>query len=558
MNFASCTKNLKDNQAKYSPWLERIIICLAVLIAYSSIWPNEFVFDDDGLIVKNEFLKHWSTLPKLLTSLNFAGRGLTVGNYRPVLMLIYFLIYQAFGLSTIAFHALNVSLQALNACLLHHFGIRAGFKKGAAFAAALLWAVHPLHVINVAYMSSGAELLWGSFCLLGLIALLPDFTPRKIWLAMIFFILALGSKESAVAFPALAASTFFFVSKYRTQIAAYLKMWPLWLLAAVYITAWLLSIDQHGSSIDNNTAPLWSQYYASNFTNRVLTSLATLPVYARLIVWPTGLHMERTFRVFSTLLDWQPVTGVLMVGLAFLQILWGRARRGPALSFGFLWFAATLSPYTGIVIPIDAVINETWLYVPTMGLFLGMMQTAAGFFEKRRYAAWLLVCAMSFSLGITTFLRNEAWLNPETLYQNILQNGGHAERIKTFLGMFYMRHQEFDKAIEQFQYELDHSDDKTKGVSTVIHLRLAIAWLHIPVDENENFTMEDVTRTLPIAQHIPEAIGELEKALQDDPGFYFADAVLAAIYHYQGNSQRADFYDKQVDAILRKQRNSGP
>ncbi len=201
LNIASFSKKFIEGRSNGSPWPARGLLCLAVLVSYANVWPNEFLFDDKALIVGNRFLKHWNSLPQLLTSQGFAGYGVSGGFHRPVQMLIYFLIYQALGPSTIAFHALNVFLQALNACLLNHFGVRAGFRKGVAFVAALLWAIHPLHTSMVTYMASAAELLWGSFCLLGLLALLPDFAPRKVWTALIFFVLALGSKESAIVFP---------------------------------------------------------------------------------------------------------------------------------------------------------------------------------------------------------------------------------------------------------------------------------------------------------------------------------------------------------------------
>jgi hypothetical protein len=424
------TKNIKAFSKTFlDPWPARGLLCLAVLLSYASVWPNEFLFDDKYLIVLNEYLKHWKDLPKLLTGLTFAGGGLPEGFYRPVQMLIYFVIYQAFGASTIAFHALDVGLQALNACLLFQFGVRAGFRKGAAFAAALLWAVHPLHTTLVTYMSSTAELLWSSFCLLGLISLLPDFAPSKVWKAMIFFVLALGCKETAVVFPALAVITLFFVSKDRTRFSVYLKTWPLWLLSAGFIAVWLLFIHVSGYNLNNTGSPMHFAGYMSSPVNRSLTSLATLPLYAQLIMWPAGLHIERSFGVFTTLLLWPPMVGALMVGLGLLQILWGRMRRGLALSFGFMWFAIALSPVTGIVIPVDALINEGWMYMPLMGLFLGITETAAGFFEKRQNAARAIVLVLAFSLGTATFIQNEVWRNTETLYQSIAKNGGRAYQL---------------------------------------------------------------------------------------------------------------------------------
>jgi tetratricopeptide (TPR) repeat protein len=602
MNSSSLMSRLKEIHTMASPWPARIFLCLAVLASYASVWSNEFVFDDMPLIVWNDFLKHWSSLPELLTSRSFTGAGIPGGFYRPVQMLIYFLIYQVFGLSTVAFHGLNIFIQVLNACLLHLFGIRAGFKKSAGFAAALLWAIHPLYTSNVAYMASTAELLWSCFCLMGLIALLPDFTPRRIWKAMIFFVLALGSKETAVVFPALAAVTFFFVSRgcvipavkifnswlplpapagegggeglsrtefnagqplslprksvgpslsrwrgqrgYRSKILTvgikvsdYLKMWPLWLLSVGYIVGRLLF-----NSAENGGSPV-------PFIDRILTSLATLPVYARLIVWPTGLHFDRVFPVFSTLLAWQPMAGLLIVALGLLQIFRGKAK---ALSFGLLWFAVAFSPYTGIVIPVNALINEGWLYMPSMGLFLGVTQTAAVYFERRQNAARLLVLVLALSLGIATFFQNEVWRNTETLYQNIPESEEYTSKLSLFLGPFYMEQGQFDKAIKHLQYEVDHPDGRPKILLAEMHLQLAMAWLHVSPDKGGAAFALDV-HALPSHEHIPEAISELGKALQDNPDFYWAHAALAALYRTQGNNQMADFHDKKAREILQQQ-----
>jgi hypothetical protein len=559
MNFASLTKSLKEKQVTYFPWGERVFLYLAVLLAYASVWPNEFVFDDRNLIILNEFLKHWGSLPKLLTSRNYTGSGFPgTGFYRPVQMLIYFLVYQSFGLSTTAFHTLNISLHCLNACLLHHFGIRAGFKKGVAFAAALLWAVHPIQTSDVAYMSSTAELLWSSFCLLGLITLLPDFKPRKIWKAMIFFILALGSKESAVVFPALAAITFFFVSKDRIKTSAYLMTWPLWLLTTGFIAIWLLFMHTSHFNMDITKNLAWFQYYSSNLPNRIITSLASLPVYAQLIVWPAGLHIERFTIIFPTLMALQPAIGVLMVVLGLLQVLWSRMKRGLALSFGLLWFAVTLSPYSGIVTPVDAVLCEGWMYMPTMGLFLGATQTASVFFTRRQNTARLVVMALALSLGIMTFFQNEVWRNIETLYQNVTQNGGVGNRLRFNLILFLVEHQEFDKAIKLLQTDADHLEEYDPAKRAAIHLQLALAWLHIPLNQDGNSNLGAVGRALPYSQHIPEAIGELGKVLQEEPDNNQAHLALAAIYRYQGNTQMSDFHNKRVREILQGQGNPSP
>ena len=115
-----------------------------------------------------------------------------------------------------------------------------------------------------------------------------------------------------------------------------------------------------------------------------------------------------------------------------------------------------------------------------------------------------------------------------------------------------MERGEFDKAIEHFQVALMHAQGRPK-VMEETHLKLAMSWLRVPLDERGGVTLEDINRALPACQHIPEAIGELGQVLQENPDFYWAHEALAVIYRYQGNSQMAEFHLKQVVAILQKQ-----
>ncbi len=173
-----------------------------------------------------------------------------------------------------------------------------------------------------------------------------------------------------------------------------------------------------------------------------------------------------------------------------------------ALSFGLLWFAATLSPYTGIVIPVDALVAEGWMYIPMMGLFLGAAQAATGLFEKKQDAARLLVLALAFSLSTATFLQNRVWeQHLETVYQNTVQDLEPGERLYV-MGLFYLQQGDFDEAIEQFQRGIDHPGDRTNTQLASTHMWLAMAWLHVDVKE-DNITMESLLRALPSSPLYP-------------------------------------------------------
>ena len=188
---------------------------------------------------------------------------------------------------------------------MYRLGRKLGFTAGAVFSAALLWSLHPLHTLDVTYISSTPEPLYTLFSLLGLLALLPDISSRKLYISIVLVLLALGSKETAVVFPALLTGCLFISSKDRLKPALYVRTWPFWLLSALY--AVIYTHTYNGSLFESHSPDL--EAYAHQIIPRIMTCLATLPVYLKLIIYPTNLHMERYFLVlglFFTMLSSSP------------------------------------------------------------------------------------------------------------------------------------------------------------------------------------------------------------------------------------------------------------
>ncbi|MGE5053855.1 MAG: hypothetical protein ACM3WP_06785 [Acidobacteriota bacterium] len=537
-------KNLLETIAPYA------LVIISVLLAYANIYSNTFLFDDFPAIVLNSYLRHWSNLPDLLTGLSTAGSGQQAGFHRPMLMLIWFFTYQAFGPSTFAFHGLNVLLHTLNSCLVFRIGCCLGLRRWASLLAAQIWAVHPLNSEAVDYISSADDPLYVFFLLLGILVLLPDFTPRRVWSAGLILMLGLASKESAVVFPALATITLWLVSKERLNPATYYKTWPLWFLAGVFIVLWVSYIHGTGFHVHDPADVFYIDNYTHSFTNRVLTFFATLPVYFGLMVWPIGLHMERSLPIFTNLWSWQVLTGIAMVSAVLMQMAWGQVQRGLALSWGFLWFAISYSPYSGIVVPVDALIAERWMYLPTIGLALGIALTLQVWLDRRsgkaEVLAAMLLAVTALALGVKTHIQNKVWRNPETFYGNIIANGEISGRAHNNLGVFYLEQGEFEKAIEQYRLAIAHPGEQAELPR--LHIYLAAAYLGVRVDpENDTFTLQEVFQALHSSSHVPEAIQELNTALDLDPNMYMADAMLAEIYHYQGDNEKALFYKNQAE-----------
>jgi len=212
--------------------LRRIIpyylLVLVVSVFYSNVYDNAFLYDDKYLILKNSYLHGWHSLGEIFTTYVNSGAERAGHFYRPLQNVLYLITYQIAGASTFAFHLLNNALHAMNACLVLLLASRLNFNKNFAFFAALLWALHPIHTEAVTYASGTADTLFTLFCLLGVVCVAPDFTPRKMIVASAFYVLALLSKEAAIIFPLLIIGCIYLTDNNRLKISTYLISHLLW------------------------------------------------------------------------------------------------------------------------------------------------------------------------------------------------------------------------------------------------------------------------------------------------------------------------------------------
>ena len=517
-----------------------LLLIFAVFAAYSNVYDNGFLFDDDLLITLNHYLRSWDTFGNLFTASTTEGARISGGFYRPMQNILYFIVFQLGDETKIGFHLLNVLIHTGNACLGYALGRRLGFKPIAVFLSMLVWAMHPLHTEAVTYMSATADPLFVFFCLAGLVIAAPDFTMRKILFSIPFFALALLSKESAIVFPGLMVCCIYLVSTERLKPKTYLRTWPLWVIAITY-AIWRSTAS--GFDGPQTYARLFQmrdfynlKMYAENPSWRVFTFLATLPSYLKLLVWPVGLHLERSFTIYADGVAWPVAAGLLMLGLAVAQIIWGKGRRGLALSWGLLWFGAAHFPDTGLLIAMNSLFLEHWMYLPTIGLFMGTGQTITTWLEQKatptyQRAAVGLTLVVALALAARTYDQNAVWHDPVTFYSNIFKYGEVTARAHNNLALAYMDEHNEQKAIEEFEKAISISDSYAET-----HYNLALELLNLPNQK----------------EHMPEIIQHLNRSLEIDPNFYRSYDALAKIYAFTGDPEKAEINRRKAAELMAK------
>ena len=391
-------------------------LILALLGVYFNAFFNGFIFDDETLILNNRYLQHWGDWWLFFVSSHSAGGGIASPFYRPFQLLVYLVLYQINGPSPVLYHAFNVFLHAFNACLVYVLGKRLGFNPVSMFFAALLWAVHPVHSEAVAYASGTADVLYVFFALLGFIILLPDFTKQKILFSLPLFIFALLSKETAVVFPLLATILQSLVMRKYFSLKAASRLWPLWCVAILYAVAHMLVPTFSGFA-------LYNQHNActDSLACRIFTYLATLPAYGSLLIWPFHLHPERSFHSFTQPWHLQVIAGMAIVALTlWLAVARRTIDQKRILTTGILWFLAAGFLSGGILLPVNGVFMEHWLYLPTIGLFICLGESVSNIVPRKMGGlALIAVTALTMFWGARTIEQNATWQNAQVFYANI-------------------------------------------------------------------------------------------------------------------------------------------
>jgi len=387
-----------------------LIFALALGI-YSSALSGQFIWDDDYLVRDNKYLTSWSNLPEIFSTDINSGADAVCGFYRPLQILTYRLDYLAWKLEPAGYHLTNVLLHALAAWLFFLL-IESFAGVPAAWFSALLFLAHPVQTEAVTYISGRADLLTAIFIFS---ALLLD--RKRPW-SLIAYALALLSKESALAFPALLWAWRRLVLKERSgfrELLPHVLITALYLgLRATILVPW--AIPPEGGTL----------------IQRLPGIFAALFGYFRTLFWPwSGLHMEYGQRFFL----WND-PAVLKGLVVFTGLTAGTAtaaKKRSGLFFSLVWFWIAWIPISGLF-PLFAYMAEHWLYLSSPGIFLMM---GIGFSKLKAKRTVILGSVTIALLSATTYLQNFYWSDPVSFSKATLKYVPGSYRAEYTLGLYY-------------------------------------------------------------------------------------------------------------------------
>jgi tetratricopeptide (TPR) repeat protein len=555
--------------SRRAPLWAGLILVLAALGAYHNSLTGPFVFDDRPAIAENPTIRHlgsaWSPPP-----------GALPVSGRPVMNLSLALNYAISGIHPWSYHALNLAIHILAGLTLFGIVRRTLEKPGSgdsarpyaltvAFAAALLWTVHPLQTESVTYISQRAESLMGLFYLLTLYCFIrgarlgpqrgydaavsgegqkpeeekPAGHASFLWFGLSCLACACGmlTKEVMVSAPLMALlydRTFLsgsFREAWVRRRKAYAALAGTWFLLVLSVAlGGLTRGDTSGFAIE---ASWWSYW---------LTQFEAVVRYLRLSIWPRPLVVY--YEAFWAT-DLGPVLPYALIVIPLLAATVWALRHRPVAAFFGVWFFAILAP-TSLVPNSIQMIAEHRMYLPLAAV---VVAAVVGIFSVLSRTAALAAClAVALGLGAATVRRNEVYQSSLSLWADTVAKRPNNPFAHNNLGNSLRERGSLEEALVQYRLALEPAADSVYAyvnlgntLGQLGRLPEAIAALEQAHQLRPNWPSihNDLADALSHAGRLKEAAAHYQEALRIRPDFPQAENGLGTVLMRAGDAQGA-------------------
>lgn len=437
------------------------VLVLATVAAYSPAFQAGYLWDDTDYVVHNTNLVR----PDGWHRIWFAPRQMV--QYYPLVHTVLRVQHHFWQLDPTGYHVFNVLLQALNAILLW-IVLRRLAVPGSWWIAAI-WALHPLQVESVAWITEIKNLLSGCFYFLAVLAWLrfrdaqagrgrP--APHYV-MALVLFLLALLSKTTAVTLPAVLLVLVW----WKSPAVQRRDVWPLLpffaLATALGAFTWWLETFHVGSE----------HVAALTLWDRLLVPGRVAWFYAGKLLWPVDLNFIYPRWTASPTVWWQVLFPLAVVGVVVL--LWKRRERwGKGPLAAVLFYLLTLAPVSGLArfyFQLYSFVGDHFQYMAGIGLVAAAVAPVARWLERRRDEPTLAAAGrfapplVLAALGLLTWNRTQVYRTEEAVWRDTIAKNPAAWIAHNNLGVVCKQQGRKTEAAGHFQDALKHNPNSPEA-----------------------------------------------------------------------------------------------
>src|SRR6266404_207934 len=520
-----------------------LLLAALTILVYRPAWNGGFLWDDDAYVTNNDLLTASDGLRRIWFSLDSPSQ------YFPLVYTTFRIERALWGLNPSGYHWVNLLLHVANALLV--WRVLARLNVPGAWLAGAIFALHPVQVESVAWITERKNVLMGFFFLLTLLAWLAFVDertkrPRSFYvLALILYMLALSAKTTACTLPA-ALFLILWLQKKPINRERILQIVPFLILglAMGFLAMWWERYHQGTSR---------AVFTFLNPVERVLVASRAVWFYLSKLLWPSNLtFIYPRWNISPThLLDY---TWLLAGVVLCAAVYFARRYVGRSVEVAAAFFVVTLSPVLGFIMLFTfryTFVADHYQYLACIGpiaLFSAGVASLGDVFKQHRsyiLGASLFVVA---SLGALTWRQAAMYGDIETLWRTTLAKNPHCWMAHTNLGIVLLQKGQLDDGIAQYRATLEMQPDswdaeynlgtalvgKGNVDEAILHCERAVAMQ--PNDPDSQVSLGDA---LLAKKQIDEAISHYQKAMALRPDYFLARYGLARAFVEKGELDTA-------------------
>jgi tetratricopeptide (TPR) repeat protein len=540
-----------------STWQVNLVLAAVLiagcLVAYLPAMRAGFIWDDDAYVTENPLLRVENGLQRIWFSLDQPSQ------YFPMTYTVFLFEYKMWKLNPFGYHLVNILIHIANALLL--WLVLSKLRIGGAWLAAAIFALHPVNVESVAWITELKNTMMGLFSLLSVLAwwrfINQSRTKSKerlvYALSLVLFALALFSKTTACTVP-VAMLLILWFKRIRIRGRNLRLMIPYVLLAIVTGIVTILWEQVRG---------IGGEALELNYLERVLVAARALCFYIGKLILPIDLMFN--YPLWN--IDWTKAVDyswALVVFLAAAALWFFRSKigRGPCTTAAY--FAVTLAPVLGFVSIYThyySYVADHYVYMACIGPIALFAAIASSIRDKMHSTgrSVLSVCmaAVLIIFGVLTWRQTHIYKDLETLWQDTLKKNPDSLLAEVNMGVLLQQRGDTEGALKRFYRALEILPDDEQAYYNIGNIYKSQGKLDEAVDCYKKAleilpdfiaARNNLANTLKMQGKMDEAVEQYKKVLQINPRDAQARYNLANTYLSLGRFDEAiDSYKRAIE-----------